>query len=159
MILVLLGTFPLEFKRPLEEIDQLCEEGIITEEVIVQSGHTKFESRFFIMRPFIRPEELTALYQQARLIISHAGTGSLVKGLKLKKKIIAIPRLAKYGEVVDDHQVEILNEFSNLNYLIPWTENDDLKELITRVENFSPSCYISQKDKIITYLSEYIDSL
>jgi UDP-N-acetylglucosamine transferase subunit ALG13 len=95
MILVLLGTFPTAFKRPLVEIDRLCREGKINEKVIVQSGHTQFESEFLEMRPFIAPDELTGIYKEARIVITQAGTGSLLKGMKLHKKIIAIPRLAK----------------------------------------------------------------
>lgn len=159
MILVLLGTFPTDFKRPLIEIDRLCEAGIITEEVIVQNGYTAFESKHLIFRPFIHPDELMELYKAARIVISQAGTGSLIKGIKLHKKIIAIARLAKYGEVVDDHQVEILEEFTKMNYLLPWHENVPLKEVLDAIEDFTPSTYVSQKEQFIHYLSNYIDSL
>lgn len=159
MILVLLGTFPIEFNRPLIEIEKLCHEGKINEEIIVQSGYTQFSSSYMKIYPFIPPPELAELYQQARIIISHAGSGSLIKGIKLNKKIIAIARLAKYNEVVDDHQLEILNEFARLNFVIPWNENSSLQEILSEVDQFEPSVYISNKDKIIKYLTDYIDSL
>ena len=44
MILVLLGTQNNSFRRLLEEIDKLIEKKIIKEEVIVQSGYTKYDS-------------------------------------------------------------------------------------------------------------------
>ena len=44
MILVLLGTQNNSFHRLLEEIDKLIEKRIIKEEVIVQSGYTKYDS-------------------------------------------------------------------------------------------------------------------
>ncbi len=159
MIIVLLGTFPTAFARPLVEIDRLCREGFIKEKVIVQSGHTQFESEFLEMRPFIAPDELTDLYKEARVVISQAGTGSLIKGLKLNKKIISIPRLAKYGEVVDDHQKEILHEFTQLNYILPWTEDTSLETALNMIENFEPSPYVSTKQKIIDHLEEYINSI
>ncbi|MEX2592752.1 MAG: glycosyltransferase [Anditalea sp.] len=159
MIIVLLGTFPTAFERPLVQIDRLCREGIIQEKVIVQSGHTQFESEFLEMRPFIPPDELTELYKEARVVISQAGTGSLIKGLKLNKKIISIPRLAKYGEVVDDHQDEILNEFVNLNYILPWTEDIALETVLIKIENFEPSPYVSIKQKFIDHLEAYINSI
>ena len=159
MIIVLLGTFPTAFVRPLVELDRLCKKGIIKEKVIVQSGHTEFESEFLEMRPFIPPDELTELYKEARVVISQAGTGSLIKGLKLNKKIISIPRLAKYGEVVDDHQEEILHEFTKLNYVLAWTEEIALDIVLNRIESFKPSPYVSTKQKIIAHLEEYINSL
>jgi UDP-N-acetylglucosamine transferase subunit ALG13 len=137
----------------------LCKEKVICEEVIVQNGYTQFESQYMDFRPFLTQDELTNLYLNARLIICHAGTGSMLKGIKLKKKIIAIPRLAKYGEVVDDHQLEIINEFSKLNYIIPWTEDVSLKSLLSKVDSFEPEEYISRKKEIINYLNDFIDSL
>ena len=159
MIIVLLGTFPTAFKRPLIEIERLCKKGLITEEVIVQSGHTQFDSEYLKMRPFISPDELTELYKQARVVITQAGTGSLIKGMKLNKKIIAIPRLAKYGEVVDDHQEEILHEFTKQNYILPWTEDIALEEVLSKIDDFKPSPYVSTKQNIIDHLEGYINSL
>ena len=159
MILVLLGTFPAAFLRPLIDIESLCKDGTISEEVIVQNGYTLMESQYLKFRPFISPDELMALYQEARIIISQAGTGSLIKGLKLGKKVIGIPRLSRYGEVVDDHQLEILEEFAKQNYIIPWRENSSLKIILENVNDFKPSRYISSKQNIINYLTTYIDSL
>ncbi len=159
MILVLLGTFPIEFPRPLKEIDRLCRSGVIHEEVIVQNGHTAFSSPKLVLRPFIPPDELQGLYDRARLVISHAGTGSLVTGIKRGKKVIAIPRLQKLGEVVDDHQLEILQEFVQMGYVLPWHEDDRLEDLLRTVEDFVPQPYFSKKQHIINYLREYIDQL
>lgn len=159
MILVLLGTFPTEFKRPLLELERLYQSNALKEEIIVQSGHTLMESSHMLIRPFIPPDELIQLYNDARIIITHAGTGSLIKGIKLKKKIIAIARLSKYGEMVDDHQVEILDEFTKLNYILPWREDMSLLDILSQVEEFSPAPYRSNKQAMINYLKEYIDSL
>lgn len=159
MILVLLGTFPTGFPRPLKEIEVLCKDGVIEEEVIVQSGHTMMESPYMQMRPFIPPDELTELCLEARFLISHAGTGSLIKGLKLNKKIIAVARLSKYNEMVDDHQVEILKEFTDSGYILPWHEKEPLSKILASIDSFMPSSYISNKQNIINYLDQYIDSL
>ena len=159
MILVLLGTFPTEFSRPLIAIEELCKAGLIQEEIIVQNGHTSFDSEYMTLRPFIPPNELTELYLKARFIISHAGSGSIIKGIKLNKKLIAIARLANYNEVVDNHQVEILNEFVKLNYILAWNQNEQLQDIINGIEDFAPSPYISNKQNIINFLDEYLSRL
>ncbi len=159
MILVLLGTFPLQFQRPLIELEKLLKDGIISDKVIVQNGHTKFESKFMTFRPFMSLEELLSYYAEADLIITQGGTGSILKGFKANKKIIAIARLAKNEESVDDHQLELVNEFESRNYLIGWHEGDKLQDLIHKAENFKPVPYKSSNESIVNYLIEYIDSI
>lgn len=159
MILVVLGTFPTEFRRPLFQLEELCRRSVLEEEIVVQNGHTDFHSNFMKLIPFLDSKELDELYARARVVISHAGSGSVVRALKMQKKVIAIPRLAEFDEVVDDHQLEIVEEFAKNGYLIPWQLKDSLEDLLTRVEQFSPPPYISKKENIIRFLTEYIDSL
>ncbi|HTI61266.1 glycosyltransferase [Mucilaginibacter sp.] len=160
MILVLLGTFVTDFKRPLVEIERLCEEGIITEEVIVQSGYTVFnEARHLTLRAFISPVEMAELHRRARVVITHAGAGSVTNAIKAEKKVIAIPRLAKYGEHVDDHQLEILHELAALNYILPWHDHVPLEEVLTKLDNFEPRSFIPGRSNMINYLINYVDSL
>lgn len=159
MILVLLGTFPLKFDRPLIELDRLLKDGVISEEVIVQNGHTEFQSSNIKFIPFLALDPLLDLYRRADLIITQGGTGSIIKGLKMNKKMIALARLAKYGEAVDDHQVELIQEFAGANYLLPWNEGDDLGELISRAKDFEPTVYTSSNKEIVNYLIDYIDNI
>ena len=159
MILVLLGTFPLPFDRPLKEIEKAIEKGLITEEVIVQNGHTDFTSDFLTFRPFIPMDELMVLYEKADLIISHAGTGSLIKGLRENKKIIGIARLQKYGESVDDHQMELLNEFALAGYIFPWHERENFGLVYEKAKDFVPKKFISDNKKITEFLIKYIDAI
>lgn len=160
MILVLMGTFDIEFRRPLEEIRKLCLDGTINEEVIVQSGYTTIDAiRLMVVKPFIDPDELLELHKKARIIITHAGTGSLIKAITLKKKVIAVARLAKFSEHVDDHQLEILAEFEKLKYVLAWRENTSLKEVLERIDDFTPSEFVSNKPAIMNFLLDYIDSM
>ena len=159
MILVLLGTFPLKFDRPLIELDRLLKKGIILEEVIVQNGHTQYNGSSMTFIPFLTVDALLDLYRRADIVITQGGTGSIIKGLKMNKKMIAVARLAKYGESVDDHQTELIQEFAGANYLLPWNEGDDLAELISNAKNFEPTVYKSSEKEIVNYLINYIDNI
>lgn len=159
MILVLLGTFPLSFDRPLVELERLLQTGKITDEVVVQSGHTIFNSSYMTIIPFLPVEKLMVLYEKADLIITQAGTGSIIKGLKMNKKIIAVARLAKNGECVDDHQLELVQEFAKANYLLPWNEGDNLEEIIKMSNDFEFQPYRSSNKEIINFLINYIDNI
>jgi UDP-N-acetylglucosamine transferase subunit ALG13 len=159
MILVLLGTFPLNFDRPLIILERLLQEGIISDEVIVQSGYTVFNSSYMTFLPFLPLEELMALYEKADLVITQAGTGSIIKGLKMNKKMIAIARLAKYGECVDDHQLELVQEFAGAQYLLPWFEGDNLEEILLMAAHYKFKTYKSSNKEMIDYLTRYIDNI
>ena len=73
MILVLLGTQNNSFRRLLEEIDKLIEKKIIKEEVIVQSGYTKYDSENMKVFSLIPKEELEELQEKSNYIITHGG--------------------------------------------------------------------------------------
>lgn len=157
MILVLLGTIKIPFVRPLIEIEKCIKNGIISEEVIVQNGFTEFESDNMILEGFLSPDKLSELYNKSSYIITHAGTGSVVNGLKKNKKVIAVPRLKKYNEHVDDHQLDLLKEFENQHHIIAWNENDQLEDIIRRIDDFEPEPFISKKEIIINHLLNFFE--
>ncbi|UOQ87051.1 PssE/Cps14G family polysaccharide biosynthesis glycosyltransferase [Gracilibacillus salinarum] len=159
MILVLLGTHELPFQRLLDEIETLKNSGKIEEEIVVQSGHTDFKSKEMKIIPFINYDELEELYEQASLIITHAGTGSVITGLKKDKRVIAAPRLKQHGEHNDDHQLELAKVFEESGHILIWNDGDDLEEIIQISRQFSPNKFISQKKKMLGLLEDYIDNI
>ena len=52
--------------------------------------------------------------EKANIVITHGGTGAIIGAVKKGKKVIAVPRLAKYGEHVDDHQLQLIKQFDDL---------------------------------------------
>ncbi|MBM7703975.1 PssE/Cps14G family polysaccharide biosynthesis glycosyltransferase [Metabacillus iocasae] len=157
MILVVLGTHELPFTRLLNAIDEQVERGIIRDEVIVQVGHTPFESQNMKLVKFTSYEEMDRLYDQAAYIITHGGTGSITTGLKKGKKMIAAPRLVKYGEHNDNHQLEIVNQFEATGHLIAWHDGIDLSEAISKMTTFEPAPFQSGRKQIISILKDFIE--
>ena len=108
MILVLLGTQNNSFHRLLEKMDELIEKGVIDEKVLVQSGYTNYESKNMRIFDLIPQEELERYQDQADLIITHGGVGSIISSIKKEKKVIAVPRLHEFQEHVNNHQKQIV---------------------------------------------------
>ena len=77
--------------------------------------------------------------------------------LKTGKKVIAVPRLSKYGEHVDDHQVQILQQFDEMKLILPCYEIDQLADKIKTIQNMQFNTYKSNTDTIIRILSNLID--
>ncbi|HEX7065269.1 MAG TPA: PssE/Cps14G family polysaccharide biosynthesis glycosyltransferase [Bacillales bacterium] len=158
MILVVLGTHELPFTRMLEEIENCKKNGTVTDDIFVQSGHTPFHSEIMNLVKFVSYEEMDRLYDEARLILTHGGTGSIISGLKKGKKIIAAARLKKYGEHNDDHQLELINQFVNAHYILEWREEDSLADVLRKAENFTPEPFQSGKEQMIRLLRDFIET-
>ena len=153
LILVTLGTQLQPFTRLLDAI----ENSNIDEEIIVQAGCTKYESKKMKILDFISYEKMEELVKKARIIITHGGTGSIVEPLKKGKVIIGCARLKKYGEHVDDHQTELISIFSEEGHILEYKDGDNMYEVIEKSKNFTPKKYISNTQNFIQLLKEEID--
>ena len=158
MILVILGTQNNSFHRLLEEIDRLIERGKINDEVIVQAGYTKYESQNMKVIDFVSNDEIEKFEQQADYIITHGGVGSIIGSIEKGKKVIAVPRLKQYGEHVNDHQLDIVESFDKLGYIIGITDVSQLEEALQRVKVFEPKKYIQNTGNIIKIVENFIDN-
>lgn len=157
MIFVTLGTQDKSFKRLLNDIQEQIDKRNIKEKVIVQAGYTKFESKNMEIFDLIDKEEFDKYIKECDLLITHGGVGSILTGLKNNKKVIACPRLAKYQEHINDHQIQIIENFSKENYLLAYTENDNLNDVLSKVKTFKPKKYKSNTNKMINIITEFID--
>lgn len=154
----MLGTQNNSFHRLLEEIDRLIEIGKINDEVIVQAGYTKYKSQNMKIVDFVSNDEIEKLEQQADCIITHGGVGSIIGSIEIGKKVIAVPRLKQYGEHVNDHQLDIIESFDKLGYIIGITDVSQLEEALQRVKGFEPKKYIQNTGNIIKIVENFIDN-
>ena len=154
----MLGTQNNSFHRLLEEIDRLINDGQIKEEVVVQSGYTKYESTNMKIFDFISSDELEKLEQQADCIITHGGVGSIIGSIEKNKKVIAVPRLKQYGEHVNDHQLDIVQSFDKLGYIIGITDVSELSDALHKIDIFQPKKYVQNTGRIISIVQDFIDN-
>lgn len=106
----------------------------------------------------IAREDLDKKKQEARIIITHGGVGSIVGSLKMNKKIIAVPRLKQYGEHVNDHQKQIVENFDKQGYIKGVFDIKDLKQALQEIESFTPKKFESNTQSIINIVENYIDT-
>jgi len=90
------------------------------------------------------------------MVICQAGVGSIMLGLRKHKKIISIARLSRFDEHVDDHQLEILDLFSQLGAVLPWKGEGDLAEVLARAQTFVPGAYSFTQERISSTILEYL---
>lgn len=153
MTLVTLGTQHQEFTRLLDYIENSNLKG----EIIVQAGYTKYESKRMKIFDFISYDEMEKYIDKCDLVITHAGTGSIVMPLKKGKKVIACARLSKFGEHVDDHQVELVDVFYSEGYILKVDEDTFLDEVLKNIKDFKPKKFVSNTKRFIENLEQEIN--
>ena len=156
MIFVILGTQDKSFERMLKEIDNLIKDGIIKEKVIVQAGSTIYETDTMQILDYVSMEEFQKYIKKADIVITHGGVGSILDALKYNKKVIAIPRLSKYNEHENNHQIQIVEKFDDLGYIMDCGNLKRLGNKIMEIDKFTPKKYSSNNEKFIKKLEEYI---
>lgn len=156
MILVILGTQDKPFQRLLEAVNTAVEVGAIQDRIIVQAGTTVYTSKHMEIFDLLPMDQFDQFLSQADLVITHAGVGSIVSALKLGKTVIAAARSAQLGEHANDHQMEILEEFSKEGYILPLLNFDELPQVIETSKTFVPAIYQSTTVKVLDEIRNFI---
>jgi UDP-N-acetylglucosamine transferase subunit ALG13 len=159
MIFVTVGTQDKQFSRPLIALEKLKKEGKIKDEIIVQAGHTEFKSEYMKVLTYIPYAEFNDYNDKADIVITHGGVGSIISALRLDKKVIAIARLAKYSEHINDHQLQAIDELSKAGYIIECNDENMFEEKIKEARTFVPKKYISNTENFNKNILENINHL
>ena len=159
-IFITLGSQKFQFNRLLIAVDKLCEKEIICgKDVFAQIGYSDYVPQNYRYNNFLDREEFSVEMGKADIVITHGGTGAIIGAVKKGKKVIAVPRLAKYGEHVDDHQLQIIEQFKNQNLICGLDDCSELKNGLNYVKSHEFSTYISNTSTIITSIEKYIDTI
>ena len=156
MIFVTLGTQKFQFNRLLKMIDQLIEEGVITERVFAQIGYSDYRPSNFNYENFLSREEFLLYMDECNKVITHGGTGAIISALKNGKKVIAMARMAEFGEHVDDHQVQIVEQFNELNLLLGVSSYEEMKNSLQEISFVDFRQYQSNTKVILNSLESFI---
>lgn len=107
MVFVCVGSRPYPFNRLFEALDAQVTRGEISKPVFAQIGNSTYEPKSFPYEHFMDPDAFKAKMAESDIVISHGASGSIMGALNQGKKVIAVSRLEKYGEHINDHQVGI----------------------------------------------------
>ena len=158
MIFITLGSQKFQFNRLLKAVDDLINEGVITEPVFAQIGNSDYVPVNFEYKKFIDREEFAKRQDECDIVITHGGTGAIIGAVKRGKKVIAVPRLAKYGEHVDDHQLQLLKQFENMHIIEPCYDVDNLRETYLHLLHTDYRPYVSNTMAVITSIDNNIQN-
>jgi len=157
MMFITVGTEKFPFDRLIETIDKAITIGEIKDEVFAQIGSSTYIPKFIKYEKFLTFDEMIKTIRKADIVVSHAGVGSLLICLQMGKMPIIFPRLSRFGEHVDDHQLEFAKRIDVLKKALVAYDEDDLlykiknyRQLVTK---YKAKTSFSKKSLIFSLLN------
>jgi UDP-N-acetylglucosamine transferase subunit ALG13 len=133
LIFVTVGSRNYPFNRLFVKLDELCHQGVIKEDIFAQIGTSTYKPKSFEYKEFLSPEEFQEKVNKPDIIISHGASGSIMKALNAGKKVIAVTRLEKYGEHINDHQIQNNEAFASNKYVLAVYDMDGLGKAVQTI--------------------------
>ena len=159
MIFVAVGTQKFPFDRLLKGIDDLIEQGQLEADVFAQIGHTDYVPKNYQYQNFLSKDDFQSYISGCDLLITHSGVATIIAGMKLEKPVVVVPRFASYGEHVDDHQLQIAESFSDKNLVLMCKDVEELAQTVKEARTHVFAKYVSQKERIVNTLREYLATI
>lgn len=158
MIFITLGSQKFQFNRLLIAMDKLVQKGKVEDSVFAQIGYSDYLPKYYAYKRFLDRSEFAKKEENADLVITHGGTGAIIGAVKNGKKVIAVPRRAEYGEHVDNHQIQLVGQFRELDLICECDDCDQLEAAInyTKLKTFKR--YISNTQVVISEIYKYIEN-
>jgi beta-1,4-N-acetylglucosaminyltransferase len=142
------------FERLVKEMDRIASE--LDEKVVMQIGSTDYEPRNCEYFRFVPRKDIEEFYGSARVIVCHAGGGSILTALQHDKPLVIVPRMKRYGEHIDDHQLEIAKQMESRGVTVVY----DISNLKSALENASMGVpKLGGGGNLVGALKEYLDRL
>jgi beta-1,4-N-acetylglucosaminyltransferase len=154
MILVTVGTNEAAFDRLLEAVESLPG----GDELVVQCGSSSVRpsnaAQCYEFMPF---DELVNEMRRARVVVTHAGIGSIMTALACGKRPVVVPRLVQYREAVDDHQLPVARRLEGAG-LVTVVEDLAMLGAAVAAAGDSVDVAVAADEQLVHELRDYIDA-
>lgn len=158
MIFLVVGTQE-PFDRLVKSIDDWAGK-TGNKDIFGQISRATYLPANFEYTDFIAPEQFIEKFQSADIIVGHAGMGTIIQALQHSKPIIVMPRLARYHETRNDHQLSTAKSLGRLGYVKDVYTEEELFVALDESKSIQPSEPIgeSASQSLINCISDFIKS-
>jgi UDP-N-acetylglucosamine transferase subunit ALG13 len=158
MIFLTVGTqFP--FDRLVKAVDKAAGTNGFNEQIVAQIGDSSYCPKHFEATSSVEKAVFDQHFNKADSIICHAGMGTITMALDHRKPLLVMPRLKKYGEVVNDHQLAIAKKFEQLGYLLVAYSAEDVLAKIKQLKSFVPQERQARPDIVAARIAMFLNGL
>lgn len=148
MIFVTIGTQKQQFHRIIRLVES--SHLLKNEKIIIQAGHTKYVSNMgnITITNFLDDAKFIQCIQDCEYIICHGGVGTIFNALEKGKKILVVPRLKKYHEHKNDHQIEVATELEKEGYVLVYKDGENFDDYINQIKYRDFKKYVKDESYI-----------
>jgi UDP-N-acetylglucosamine transferase subunit ALG13 len=160
VIFVTVGNATQGFRRLLDAVDQFTGDGLFpNDDVFIQSGNNReFIPVHCKHEPFLSMEDFTVKIREAAVVVCHAGA-TLFQVIQAGKVPVVMPRRKKYGEIIDDHQLELTQALAQEGRIIPAYEPEELPVAITEARRRKPTPVSLASKEMLQLVAKAIEDL
>jgi UDP-N-acetylglucosamine transferase subunit ALG13 len=159
MIFLTVGTYPLQFNRLIMAIDIIIKQGLIEEEVFAQIGSCTYRPRNMEYVEMLPKESFDSCFRKASGIISHAGIGTITMALDCEKPLLAVPRMKRFREHVNNHQVATARKFEQQGHILAAYNEEELPSKLQQLKTFIPRRRENQAQAVADRIAIFLQSL
>ena len=154
MIFVVTGT-QLPFDRLIRMLDEIAPQ--LDEEIVAQVNGSGYLPRHINTIDLLPPDEFDRLFSSARLIVAHAGIGTIITAMQQQKPIIIFPRIAALGEHRNEHQLATAEKMKEAGWVYVANTKEELSELL-QMPDLHPLCTIgsSASESLVESITDFI---
>jgi UDP-N-acetylglucosamine transferase subunit ALG13 len=154
-VFVSVGTHPQPFDRLLREIDRLVGDKKVKAQVFAQTGNCVYRPKSFPGSRLLGSDEFEKKIRWADVVVSHAGAGTIISALREKKPLVLVPRLQKFGEHTNDHQLDLARALAAEKKALAVFDLSELEKRISEAGSFRPDVS-SGREMLVKRLSAFL---
>lgn len=153
MIFVTVGTYEVPFDRLLGAVANLPG----NEQLVVQHGPSLIRPEAAVCDAYLPFDDVMTRMREARVVITHAGVGSVMASLAVGKRPIVVPRRSTFGEIVDDHQVVFARRLGETGMVEVLDDPAELSQVVADHPSMSDVQPVGST-RLAADISEWIDA-
>lgn len=159
MIFVTVGS-DLPFDRLVKAVDGWAG-AAGRHDVFAQIGKTSYRPTHIAFENFLEPPEFQRRMSEARVVVAHAGMGTILTALQLEKPILVVPRRLDLREVRNDHQTATCRHLAARGLVRVALDEHELVAALGDLERFPPASRIppQAEERLITTLRTFITAV
>ncbi len=155
-VFVSVGTHPQPFDRLLREIDKLVQQGRLKGKVFAQIGNSGYEPKNFAFKRFVEEKEYEGSFRKTDIVVSHGGAGTIINALRFGKRLVVVPRLQRFGEHTNDHQLDLAAALEKQGKCIAVREISQLEKALGMASNFKPRL-ASNREMLVKRIKAFLE--